>query len=268
VSEKFVLTTVNEVGCALDVVVAPWPGRLSPRAVFDPEAAVPRVALLPAPAGPVAIRDVLRRQSARSKARTASAAVVGFYRDPLSWLALLFTSLLLCYVGGLAMFWFHAVQLGEGGPAIPWYDHWLLDSTFAFVALTPALVLIMPLAVWLAAGLGGTVQPRRMPWLYAAVAGVLFALVTIPGPIAHDLIVGRGTWVANHVTQLIGDPTAKLAPVADFPPLAAMTQQLGAGVGLYVVLAVLSVPMVRGLVRVWRSLALRRRAASTAEAGA
>jgi hypothetical protein len=266
VSEKFVLTTVNDAGGALDVVVAPWPGRLSPRAVFDPEASVPRVALLPAPSGPVAIGDVVRSRRLRSRARTATGAVVEFYRDPLSWLALLFTSWLLCYIGGLPMFWFHAVALDEGGPAISWYAHWLLDSTFAFVALTPALLVIMPLAVWLAAGLGGSVQPRRMPWLYAAVAGVLFALVTIPGPLAHNMLIGRGTWIANHVTQLVGDPGAPLAPATTFTPLALMTQQLGAAVALYVVLAVLSVPMMRGLVRVWRTLALRRRTAAPASA--
>jgi hypothetical protein len=175
-------------------------------------------------------------------------AYADFYRDPASRLALLVTTVTMCYAGGLAMFWFHAIYLDEGGPAISWVVHWLLDSSFAFVALTPALAVIMPFAVWVARAVAPA-KKHLVPWLYAAVAGTIFALVTTPGPIAHDLIVGRGTWVADQVTRALGDPSSPLPPAADYPPLAAMAQQLGAGVPLYVALMVLTVVMLRGLLR-------------------
>lgn len=173
---------------------------------------------------------------------------VDFYRDPASRLALLVTALTMCYVGGIAMFWFHSIYLDEGGPAISWVVHWLLDSSFAFVALTPALALIMPLAVWAARAVAPA-STRVVPWLYAAVAGTAFALVTVPGPLAHDLMVGRGTWIAEQVTQSLGDPSAPLQPAADYPPLAAMAQQLGAGVPLYIALMALTVFFLRTLLR-------------------
>ncbi|MFD0742640.1 hypothetical protein ACFQ1L_13130 [Phytohabitans flavus] len=175
-------------------------------------------------------------------------AYVTFYRDPASRLALLVTAITMCYAGGIAMFWFHAIYLDEGGPAISWVVHWLLDSSFAFVALTPALALIMPFAVWVARSVAPA-SNHLIPWLYAAVAGTAFALATTPGPLAHDLVVGRGTWVADQVTQAMGDPSAPLPPTADYPPLAAMAQQLGAGVPLYVALMALTVILLRTLLR-------------------
>lgn len=183
----------------------------------------------------------------RPPLRALPRSLVAFYRDPASQLALLVTAVVMCYIGGAAMFWFHAIYLDEGGPAISWVAHWLLDSSFAFVALTPALALILPFSVW-AAGALAPASARLTPWLYAAVAGAMFALVTTPGPIAHDLIVGRGTWVANRMTELVGDPSAPLPPAADYPPLAAMSQQLGAGVPLYIALMALSVVLLRALV--------------------
>jgi hypothetical protein len=193
-----------------------------------------RAVLSPAPAGP--------------RPPLSIHAYKDFYRDPASRLALLVTALAMCYVGGLAMFWFHAIYLDEGGPAISWVVHWLLDSSFAFVALTPALALIMPFAVWVARAVAPA-SGLLIPWLYAAVAGTAFALVTTPGPLAHDLIVGRGTWVAEQVTQAVGDPSSPLTPAADYPPLAAMAQQLGAGVPLYIALMALTVVILRGLLK-------------------
>jgi hypothetical protein len=194
---------------------------VSPRPVYDPGAAPP---------SPSAdLRNAFR----------------DYYRDRLSWLALAITSVVLCYLGGLALFWYHAVQLGEGGPQISWYAHWLLDSTFAFIALTPALALILPLSAWAAHLLAGS--QRTVPWLHAAIAAVLFALVTTPGPIAHDLIVGRGTWVADRVTAMIGDPSAPLTPARDYGPLVSMTQQLGAAVPLYLALMTATVLAIRTL---------------------
>jgi hypothetical protein len=201
---------------------------LSPRPVFDPYAAA---------ASGVGV--------GAAGWRAVPGALLGFYRDRLSWLALGVTSAVLCYIGGLVMFWFHAVELDEGGPAISWYAHWMLDSTFAFVALTPALALIIPMAVAWSTLVAGPGRPHAIRWSYAVIAGGLFAVATTPGPIAHDLIVGRGTWVAERVTAWIGDPSAPLTPVAEYPLSAALTQQLGAGVALYMLLALLSMLVVR-----------------------
>jgi hypothetical protein len=181
--------------------------------------------------------------------------VCEFYRDPSAWQALLITSVLLCYVGGALMFWFHAVALAEGGPAISWYAHWLLDSTFGFLALTPALFLIIPFAAWGAQRLAAP-NDARLSWLYVAIAGGVFALVTVPGPLAHDLVVGRGTWIATRVTALVGDPAATLAPVPEYPLVATLSQQLGAAVPTYLVGVAVALLAVRGLAR------QRRRAAA------
>jgi len=174
------------------------------------------------------------------------ATVVRFYRDPLSWLALGVTTVVMCYLGGAAMFWYHAILLGEAGPAIAWYEHWLLDSTVAFVALTPALAVILPLAAW---GALTVARSRRwLPWLFAVAGGGAFALITTPGPIAHDLIVGRGTWLADRVTALVGDPAAPLAPAAHYPAGLDLLQQIGAGLPLYIILMRLTVMMMQALV--------------------
>ncbi len=206
----------------------------SPRIVFDPgeNAAAVRVGRI-RPA--VVARRALREYTS-------------FYGDRLAWLALGVTAVLLCYVGGAVMFWFHAIRLGEGGPAISWYGHWLLDSTFGFVGLTPVLFLLLPLATGAARALAGRTAPHLVPWLYAAICGSLFAVATTPGPVAHDLLVGRGTWVATQVTRLIGDPTAVLTPAHPYPLLAKLTQQLGAGIPVYVALTAVSVVVVRALV--------------------
>jgi hypothetical protein len=173
-------------------------------------------------------------------------AVLDYYRDPLSWLVLAFTTVVLCYLGGLVLFWYHSVELGEGGPQISWYAHWLLDSTFGLIGLTPALAVILPAAAWTARSLAGS--QRIVPWLYAAIAGLLFAAVTTPGPLAHNLIVGRGTWVANEVTAMIGDPSAPVRPAKNYPAVVEMGQQLGAAVPLYIVLMALTVLVLRAAV--------------------
>ena len=45
-----------------------------------------------------------------------------FYAQHRGWRGLLISSLILTYAGGAVMFWYHAIYLGEGGPAIsPWH---------------------------------------------------------------------------------------------------------------------------------------------------
>jgi hypothetical protein len=180
-------------------------------------------------------------------------ALVTYYRDPLSWTALLVTSVMLCYVGGGAMFWFHSEYLGEGGPAISWQTHWLLDSTVGFIALTPALALLLPLATWAATHVVGRLHPAAVPIGYAAMVGTAFAMLTVPGPIAHDTLVGRGTWMADRVTEWLGDPTAPATPHVHYGWLAEVTQQLGFGLPLYVGLTSLAVLLLRRSGSPWRA---------------
>jgi hypothetical protein len=177
----------------------------------------------------------------RNLAQTCAA----YYRDPLSWLALGITSVILCYGGGAAMFWYHAEHLGEGGPNIPWHVHWLLDSTFGFLVLTPALALILPVAGLIARSTAGRLAPRTIPAAHAALTGVAFALVTTPGPIAHDLVVGRGTWVATQATTLFGEPGAPPAPSHEYSLLATLALQLGYGLPVYLALVGLAVLVIR-----------------------
>jgi hypothetical protein len=210
---------------------------LSPRPIFDPFAATPAVNVIGT--GWRAIPQALR----------------AFYRDRLSWLALMITSIVLCYGGGLAMFWFHAIELGEGGPAISWYTHWLLDSTVGFVALTPVLFVVIPLAVYWSGIVSELKRPAAALATYVILAGGLFALATVPGPVVHNAFVGRGTWLADRVTEMIGDPSAPLTPAQEYSVSALLSQQLGAAVAIYLVLTLLSVLMIR-----WLMTAAARRA--------
>jgi hypothetical protein len=212
--------------------------QLNPRTIYLPEISGPDRG---GPAGPSLASRALAAMRESVRACTA------YYREPLSWLALGVTSVILCYGGGAAMFWFHAEHLGEGGPNIPWYVHWLLDSTFALLALTPALVLILPLATLLAESTAGRLAPRAVPAAFAVLAGAVFAVVTTPGPVAHDLFVGRGTWIAGQATRLWGAPGAPLTPVHHYSLLAKMTQQLGFGLPVYIALMGLAVLVVRSI---------------------
>jgi hypothetical protein len=233
---------------AVRLTVRPGRPAVSARPVFDPSSPGPHFVLShpgePAPR---------QRRSPFGLLRSGLSALMDFYRDPLAVLALLISAVLLIYVGGAVMFWFHAIELGEGGPQISHLAHWLLDSTFGFVGLLPVLVLIMPISAW-AAQRASALHPRVLPWVYAGIAGTLFSFATVPGPIAHDMLVGRGTWIADKVTTAIGDPAAPLTPTVEYPLIAALTQQLGAAIPLYIVITGLAVLAVR------RLLALRRRA--------
>ncbi|TWP47799.1 hypothetical protein FKR81_31150 [Lentzea tibetensis] len=160
-----------------------------------------------------------------------------FYSDPIAWVALLITSVLLCYGGGAAMFYVHSIHFREGGPAVSPYVHWALDSTFGWFGLTPVIAVLLPLAVRLCRGLPG--------WAFVLTVGFLFAIITTPGPLAHDLIVARGTPVANVVTQLLGDPSVVLQPPVHYPPLTKMAHQLVAGLPVYVLLSAISYAFVR-----------------------
>lgn len=207
------------------------------RAVFDPWHVPPQP--LPSP----------RAGLGAWRPRTLYRLVTDFYRDPLGWLALAVSAFVLVYLGGAAMFWFHSIYLGEGGPAISPVLHWFVDSTAGFIALTPALAIILPItARQVRPHQGATLRSVR----YAILGGTLFALVTAPGPVLHDNFVGRGTWFADRITALWGDGRP-LPPMHHLPPPTDMSLQVAFGIPVYIGLMWITAVCVRALVRGWRS---------------
>lgn len=177
--------------------------------------------------------------------------VRAFYSRRITWAALLMTSVLLTYGGGAVMFWLHARYRGEVGPPINDWYHWLLDSTIGFVTLTPVLFLILP-AVLVALSDPGRPGPRVKVWCYAALVGLLFTLVTGPGPLVHNLVAGEGTLLADAVTDLFGrDPAVELRNrhAGARSPLTEALLQLGAGVPIYIGLTWLSLGSIRAINR-------------------
>jgi hypothetical protein len=169
--------------------------------------------------------------SALSLRPTAVARLVfRFYRQPASWLALIITSLVMIYVGGAAMFWFHAIYLGEGGPAISPVLHWFIDSTAA-LALTPVLFVLLPVASRFAMVSQQDLSPHR----FALFSGAIFAVMTIPGPFIHNTFVGRGTWLADEVTRLWGNGRP-VPPYTEYPFALDAVLQLSFGLPLYIAL--------------------------------
>lgn len=201
------------------------------RAIFDPT--------FVSPAGPTA-------QSRGWKPTELAQHIRSFYRRRVGWLALAVMSLVLVYGGGAVMFWYHSVLLGEGGPAISPALHWFIDSSAGLLALTPALAVILPVAARLCQRGSGQVGAGR----FALSGGLLFALATTPGPLLHDAFVGRGTWLANQVTDLFGDGRT-LPPAQTIDPLVSMALQIGFGIPVYIVLMGLSLLIVRILVARW-----------------
>jgi len=169
--------------------------------------------------------------SALSLRPTAVAKLVfQYYRQPVSWLVLIIASLVMIYVGGAAMFWFHAIYLGEGGPAISPVLHWFMDSTAALL-LTPVLFIVLPLASRYARVGQQDLSPHR----FALFSGAIFAVMTIPGPFIHNTFIGRGTYLADVVTGLWGDGRPVQAyTVFPFPMEALL--QVAFGLPLYIVL--------------------------------
>ena len=169
----------------------------------------------------------------RRSLRQGTTAVRAYYDDRPAWHHLFLTALVLFYVGGGAMFWLHAVYRGEKGPPIAPASHWMLDSTLGLVTLTPALFLLLPLARSLSGG-------RRQAEPF--VLGGLFALLTTPGPVFHNLIAGEGTPLARLAASILGiDPdVAAKAPPAAHHVLSEPALQLAVGLPVYILLATLA----------------------------
>ena len=163
---------------------------------------------------------------------TARRALAVHYPSRRAWCSLIATSFTLAYVGGAAMYWTHAVYRGEQGPPIahPW--HWFLDSTLGFLGLTPALLVLIPLARRIAANRSSAVE--------ALALGGLFTLVTAPGPLLHGVIAGAGTPLARWATSLVGsDPGIQSthAHGVDHSAASEVVTQLVMGFPVYIGLA-------------------------------
>ncbi|WP_412544247.1 hypothetical protein R8Z50_17640 [Longispora sp. K20-0274] len=172
--------------------------------------------------------------------RALARFVLAFYRTRLARRALAVTVFAHVYLGGAAMFWYHSVLLGEGGPAISPVLHWFVDSTAGLVALTPVLVVILPFAGRHAITRPGVFSRAR----FAVFGGVAFALATGPGPVLHDNLVGRGTWLADQVTRAWGDGRP-LGPAEHIAPALDMLLQVAWGLPVYTALMWLTVTGIR-----------------------
>lgn len=186
-----------------------------------------------------------RRVTVLATFRAARAAVVAYYGARSTRFRAITLSLLLSYGGGAVMFWFHAIYRGEQGPPIANIWHWILDSSLGFLALTPVLVLLLPLAEAVSRSKG----PRQ-----AVLVGGLFAAVTTPGPILHDHVAGAGTPLARVVTRLLGaDPHVVAAHlhVVEHSGASEALLQLAVGLPVYIALSV-------AMAAAWRRLDERK----------
>jgi hypothetical protein len=188
----------------------------------------------------------LRHELVSTK-RAAARGLRAFYSRPLGWLALGVTSVLLAYGGGGVMFWFHAIYRGEEGPPINHWWHWLFDSSLGFVALTPALFFILPAALWAMKRAEVRIGPR-MAAGYVLLVGVLFGVVTGPGPFMHNAIVGRDAPLGRLAVRLFGvDPDVAHIHAVAHSTLSESLLQVAVGVPVYVASGLVALLVIRGL---------------------
>jgi hypothetical protein len=204
---------------------------ITARQVFAP---VDPVAARPAPARRLSAGDLRPRALVR--------AVITFYRDPLAWFGVFGTLLIIAYGGGAVLFILHAEVLGELGPSISPWAHWILDSTLGFVGFAPVVAVLVPLTAYVTGTVNAPVRTRP----YATVAGILMTLAAAPGPIVHDLLVGRGTWLADRITALLGGATGAVHVHGDgVPQSVSIAFQIVVGVPTYILLMAASLIVVR-----------------------
>jgi hypothetical protein len=181
--------------------------------------------------------------------RAAARGLRAFYSRPLGWLALGVTSVFLAYGGGGVMFWFHAIYRGEEGPPINHWWHWLFDSSLGFVALTPALFFILPGALWAIKRAGVRMGPQLAAG-YVVLVGVLFGVVTGPGPFMHNALVGRDAPLGRLAVRLFGvDPGVAHVHAEVHSTLSESLLQVAVGVPVYVTTGLLALMVVRTLAR-------------------
>lgn len=150
----------------------------------------------------------------------------------------------MAYIGGMAMFYLHAIYRMERGAPIADVWHWLVDSSLGFIALSPALFLIMPFVAK---------RFYKWPWLIPLIGGVLFAICTTPGPIFHGIFASEGGFVATTATRVFGpDPGViargmqHLEEVEDSEIIECCLQLL-VGLPVYVVLMYVAFAVNRGI---------------------
>lgn len=178
-------------------------------------------------------------------------AVLTPYKRFAAWRDLALHAGLLLYGAGAFFFWLHGVARGEKGPAISYWQHWLLDSTIGLIALTPVLFVLLPLIKRYAAARFGS---RHVPAAFlATVTGGLFAFITAPGPIVHNLIAGEGKVVARWAEGFFGiDPVivdTYARSTAESNTLVEVALQVGFGIPVYITAALLAVGIGRALAR-------------------
>lgn len=181
-------------------------------------------------------------------------AVRAFYSRPLAWAAMIAVSAALAFGGGGLMFWLHAIYRAERGPAIAHGQHWLLDSTLGFVALTPVVFVLLPAALRALGSKQEKLRGRRLGFFVATV-GTLFALVTGPGPLLHNTLVGQGTPLADAATSVFGHDPAIAAHNEHAKEQSALSSgvlQVAVGVPAYSLLTLASVLAVRTATRARR----------------
>jgi hypothetical protein len=188
---------------------------------------------------------------------TSVAAVRDFYSKPVAWFGLLVCGIGLAYGGGAVLFWFHSVYLGEGGPAISPWMHWLVDSSAGFLGLTPVIALMLPLAVWVATSPSHSARAGRRPEHAARqhrttalargalLGGGLLALTTAPAPLLHDALIGRGTWLAARITELLGGDYQPTGHPRHASVLVRMAEQVTVAVPTYAVFTALGLLALR-----------------------
>lgn len=184
----------------------------------------------------------------------------GFYAHPVAWLGLLVSAVFLTYGGGAVMFWVHAIVRGEAGPAISPVHHWLLDSTLGFVALTPVLALIMPLAALHASGVAGARANVRLG-VYVLATALTFTALTGPGPLLHNLVAGAGTPLAGLATRVFGEDPEQLVHAMHAGGHSAVAEgllQLAVGLPVYALCTWLALALVRRRVGATSRRAARR----------
>lgn len=199
------------------------------------------------PAGAIATGGVPRGRSLQRRSTARLAALRTFYSRAEGWLALAVSAVFLTYGGGAVMFWLHAIERGERGPAISDWSHWLLDSTLGFVALSPVLFFVVPFGAW-AGGRQATRGDRRRLWVYIVVVGTLFALMTGPGPLLHNAVAGAGTPVAGLAMRVFGHDAAvaeRSMHAMEHSPLTEGLLQVAVGVPVYIGLTWLALCVVR-----------------------